>query len=289
MKKILSAVLVLASLLSATAQTTPRWLRQNSISPDGSAVAFVYQGDIYRVPVAGGEAIRLTTNPAHDTEPLWSSDGKYIIFASFREGQKDIWAIPSAGGEPRRLTDYGGEQTPFCVSPLGDIYFGGNLGESASSAAFPGWTKLYKINLNEALSVPEGGILPEPVRVSSMNIGAASVDANGAVLYEDVKGMEDPFRKHHTSAVTRDVWKLENGVYTKVTDFIGEDRNPVFAPDGKSFYFLSEQGEKKLSVDDWAGDLNVWKSSLSGGTPVRVTSFTGNPVRYLSVAGSGTL
>ena len=101
--------------------------------------------------------------------------------------------------------------------------------------------------------------------------------------------MEDPFRKHHTSAVTRDVWKLENGVYTKVTDFIGEDRNPVFAPDGKSFYFLSEQGEKKLSVDDWAGDLNVWKSSLSGGTPVRVTSFTGNPVRYLSVAGNGTL
>ncbi len=285
----LSAVLVLASLLSATAQTTPRWLRQNSISPDGSAVAFVYQGDIYRVPVAGGEAVRLTTNPAHDTEPLWSPDGKYIIFASFREGQKDIWAIPSAGGEPRRLTDYGGEQTPFCVSPSGDIYFGGNLGESASSAAFPGWTKLYKINLDEALSVPEGGILPEPVRVSSMNIGAASVDANGAVLYEDVKGMEDPFRKHHTSAVTRDVWKLENGVYTKVTDFIGEDRNPVFAPDGKSFFFLSEQGEKKLSVDDWAGDLNVWKSSLSGGTPVRVTSFTGNPVRYLSVAGNGTL
>ena len=69
--------LIFATLaLSATiavAETNPRWIRQNSISPDGQKIAFVYQGDIFIVSSEGGQAMQLTTNEAHDTEPILES------------------------------------------------------------------------------------------------------------------------------------------------------------------------------------------------------------------------
>ena len=123
----LSLGMLCASVQTAGSQTSPRWLRQNAISPDGGTVAFVYQGDIFTVSASGGEAVQLTTNPAHDTEPLWSPDGEYIVFASFREGSKDIWAIPAKGGTPCRLTDFGGRETPLAVAPDGKVYFSANI------------------------------------------------------------------------------------------------------------------------------------------------------------------
>ena len=278
------AALFVSVLLSAA--ETPRWLRQSAISPDGSTVAFVYQGDIWLVPSAGGTARQLTTNPAHDTEPLWSADGTTVVFASYRENQKDIWAVAASGGKPVRLTDFGGVETPLAVSPDGKVYFAAYYQDDAASSAFPGGDRLYCLDLAAALAA-ESPLDPSPVM--SVETGAVSVNAGGVLLYEDVKGYEDPWRKHHTSAVTRDVWKVEGGVHTKLSDFIGEDRCPVFAPDGTHFYFLSERSETPVAVNGWAGDSNVWKSDLSGGKPVRLTSFKGSPVRYLSVSGNGTL
>ena len=289
MKKMFTTVLFALASLAAVCQTTPRWLRQNAISPDGNTVAFVYQGDIFTVPAAGGAAKQITFSPSHDTEPVWSPDGKWIVFASYREGQKDIFAVdPVKGGTPKRLTDYQGAETPYTVGPDGYVYFGTSIQELSSSSAFPGDTQLYRIRLEDALAAAPGR-LPVPERVMSIALGNASVSADGTILYEDVKGPEDPYRKHHTSSVTRDIWKLQNGVFTKLSDFVGEDRCPVFAADGKSYYFLSERGEKPLKANDWAGDSNIWKAGIDGGAPQRITSYTGNPVRYLSVSGNGTL
>ena len=82
------------------------------------------------------------------------------------------------------------------------------------------------------------------------------MDATGGkVIYEDVKGYEDAWRKHHTSSVTRDVWvhDLATGAYRQLSRFAGEDRNPVFDADRDGFYYLSEQ----------SGSFNVYRSSLS--------------------------
>ena len=286
MKKAIVIMVTALLALGLTAAETPRWLRQNAISPDGKTIAFVYQGDIFLVPTTGGAARQLTTNPAHDTEPLWSPDGKTIVFASYREGQKDIWAVPATGGKPKRLTDYGGAETPMAVSPDGNIYYSAYYQENPVSSAFPGDAQLYRLPLAEALASDKP---LKPVPVLSLEVGAVSVNADGTLLYEDVKGYEDPWRKHHTSAVTRDIWKVEGGVYTKLSDFIGEDRCPVFAPGGNGYYFLSERGEKPVEVNGWAGDSNIWKASLSGGAPQRITSFKDNPVRYLSISGDGIL
>ena len=288
MKKVLFAAIAALVCTLAIANETPRWLRQNAISPDGSTVAFVYQGDVWAVPAAGGEAIRLTTNPAHDTEPRWTPDGKYVIFASYREGQKDIWAVSVDGGRPKRLTDYGGAQTPYAVSKDGKIIFGAYYQELASSSAFPGANNLYSIDFAEALAA-EPGKLPVPKRIATVKVGSADISADGTILYEDYVTPEDPYRKHHTSSAAHNIWKIQNGTYTKLTSFIGEDKCPVFAPDGIHFYYLSEQSETPVQSNGWAGDANVWKSDINGGSPVRITSFTKNPVRYLSISGNGVL
>ena len=62
----------LAAFTTAGATENPLWMRYCSISPDGSTIAFCYKGDIYTVPSTGGNARQLTTNPAHDTHPIWS-------------------------------------------------------------------------------------------------------------------------------------------------------------------------------------------------------------------------
>ena len=288
MKKFLLAALAAFLCVSVFANETPRWLRQNAISPDGNTVAFVYQGDIWLVPASGGEAKQLTTNPAHDTEPRWSPDGKYVIFASYREGQKDLWAVSVEGGRPKRLTDYGGAQTPYAVSKDGKIFFSAYYQELASSSAFPGANNLYCIDFAEALTA-EPDKLPVPTRVATVKTWAADINADGTIIYEDYVTPEDPYRKHHTSSAAHNIWKLQNGTYTRLTTFIGEDKCPVFAPDGIHYYYLSEQSETPVQPNGWAGDANVWKSDINGAAPVRVTSFTKNPVRYLSISGNGIL
>lgn len=61
------------------AQDNPLWMRYCAISPDGTTIAFTYKGDIYTVPSTGGRASQITTNPAHDTKPIWSPDGKKLL------------------------------------------------------------------------------------------------------------------------------------------------------------------------------------------------------------------
>ena len=76
MKRTLSLfLLIVFGLLNATAQETPRWLRKNAVSPDGKQVVFAYKGDLYVVGIQGGTARQLTSNPAYDSDPVWTPDG----------------------------------------------------------------------------------------------------------------------------------------------------------------------------------------------------------------------
>ena len=102
------------------------------------------------------------------------------------------------------------------------------------------------------------------------------------IVFEDRKGYEDPWRKHHTSSVTRDVWVMDvkSNQYKKISDFEGEGREPVFGSDDQSVYYLSEKN----------GNQNIYKKSL-GTTPAekQLSTFKTNPVRHLSISKSNTL
>ena len=227
--------------------------------------------------------MQITTNNAYDSEPMWTSDSKNIVFTSYREKSKDIFITSCEGGTPKRLTFHPGHETLRAVLPDGKIIFSANIQQDVTFDGFPGEAQLYYTDT-------EGS---RPVRITSLPISEISINKKGDILYEDWKGYEDQFRKHHTSAVTRDIWlyrgnsaggKLSinaEGTFKKLSDYAGEDRNPVFGPDGDTFYYLSERDGKSM---------NIYKSSISAPEKsVQLTFETRNPVRYLSVADNGTL
>ena len=116
MKKLLLGIAAACLAGFTFAQDAPLWMRHSVISPDGTTIAFTYKGDIYTVPVAGGRAMQITTNPAYDTAPVWSPDSKRIAFASDRMGSLDVYIVAKDGGEPRRLTTHSGSETPLAFT-----------------------------------------------------------------------------------------------------------------------------------------------------------------------------
>ena len=283
MKRFLLTAAAITCLAGAiAAQDSPLWLRRNDISPDGTTIVFNYKGNIYTVPAAGGQAKQITSNAAYDTDPLWTADGKEIVFASYREKGKDIYKVSAEGGAPARLTSHPANETPLAVLKDGSILFSANIQQDAEYGDFPGNAQIYIIG--------KDGV--RPTQVTSLPVSSLSVNAEGTVIYEDWKGYEDALRKHHTSSVTRDIWVYRpaaggetlsingQGSFTRLSKYAGEDRNPVFAADGDTFYYLSEAD----------GTFNIYKSSLSSpDKTVQLTFGKGNPVRHLSVSDNGIL
>jgi tricorn protease len=133
--------LVLLTALVSNAQN-PLWMRYPAISPDGSQVAFSYKGDIYKVSINGGKAIRLTTHEAFDSNPVWSPQGDLIAFISDRKGSKDIYVMPSEGGAARRLTTHSAAENLCTFTPDGKhVVFSAPYQDPVKSALFrqKGW------------------------------------------------------------------------------------------------------------------------------------------------------
>ncbi len=267
--------LLVLGTVTAWAQTSPGWMRHPAISPDGKTIVFTYKGDLYRVASSGGTATPLTAHAAHDFMPVWSRDGKQIAFASDRYGNFDIFVMPAEGGEPRRLTHHSAPEYPYTFTPDdASVVFGAARMDTAANRLFPAGSQ------PELYQVPVAG--GRPVQVLTTPAEDVKFGRGGQLLlYHDKKGGENPWRKHHTSAIARDVWAydVKAGTHRKITTFAGEDRSPVFTDGDKAFYYLSEQ----------SGTFNVHKMPLEGGTPQQVTTFKGQPVRFLSVSDTGTL
>ena len=271
MKKLILSAALLAASLASQAQQGPLWMRYPAISPDGSTIAFAYKGDLYCVPANGGEARQLTTNAAYDSQPIWSPDGKKIAFTSNREGSLDVYVISTKGGAPTRLTTNSGKETPIAFKDNDHVLFSANIMPTAQSNLFASneFSQVYEVST-------EGG---RPKLYSVLPMENISINKNGQVLYHDKKGYEDAWRKHHTSPITRDIWMLNNGKYQKLTTFKGEDRNPVWAADNQSFYYLSEQD----------GSFNIYRRNIASGKDTQITQQKKNPIRFLTSSDNGLL
>lgn len=269
MNKLILATLLGAYGLAAQAQDNPLWMRHPAISPDGKTIAFSYQGDIFTVPSSGGTAKQITSNAAFDSYPVWSPDGNHIAFASNREGSIDVWVMDANGGIPKRVTTNSGNEYPLRWKDNYTIMFKASIMPTAKSIIFAGsYPQVYTVGM-------DGG---RPKLFSDITMDALDINASGDVIYTDRKGYEDEWRKHHRSPITRDVWLKSGDSFRKLTSFDGEDRDPVWASDGKSFYYLSEQ----------SGTLNVYHRTLDG-KETQITNHEKNPVRFLSAATDGTL
>ena len=101
MKKILS-LLLLTATLTAQAQEEARLLRFPATN--STDVVFSYAGDLWTVPLQGGEARRLTSHIGYEMFARYSPDGKTIAFTGEYDGNREVYRIPAGGGEPVRLT-----------------------------------------------------------------------------------------------------------------------------------------------------------------------------------------
>ena len=264
---------------SASQAITPLWLRDVMVSPDGQQVLFCYKGDIYKVSTKGGTAMQLTTHDSYECSPVWSADGKQIAFASDRHGNLDIFTMSADGGSATRLTYNSVAEVPQAFSPDGKwVLFGAAIQDPAASVMFPDNTlpELYKVPAKGGRTLQ---VLGTPAEMLSFAADGKSF------YYQDRKGYEDEWRKHHTSSITRDVWfyDAKSGQHTNITAHAGEDRNPVASADGKTLYFLSERN---------GGSMNVYALNTganNGQQPVAVTTFKTHPVRFLSAARNGLL
>lgn len=269
MKKILLALIAPLATASAMAQSDPLWMRFPAISPDGKTVAFSYKGDIWTVPANGGQARQITTNPAYDAYPVWSPDSRQIAFASSREGSMDIYVVGRDGGAPRRVTTDSGDEYPMAWRNYSTIMLKASIMPKATSIMFANFSQVYEVS-------DKGGRMR---LFSDIPMEDISVGNDGALLYHDNKGYEDPFRKHHQSPICRDIWLYKGGNYTKLTNFAGEDRTPVWGGDNNTYYYLSEED----------GTFNVYKRRIGETAKTQLSHYKGNPVRFLTRSTDGTL
>ncbi|GAA4742495.1 S41 family peptidase [Flavisolibacter ginsenosidimutans] len=268
-----------ALLLSASgfAQNNALWIRYPAISPDGKTIVFSYKGDLYKVPSSGGEAVPLTVHEAYDFMPVWSKDGKWLAFASDRFGNFDVFVMPATGGDAKRLTFNSAADYPYDFTPDGkSVLFGTTRNDVYTSARFPQrslFQKLYKVPVTGGRSV----------MFNSAGAEFAHYNSKGdKIIFQDRKGYEDAARKHHTSAVTRDIWMydIKKDEYVQISNYEGEDREPVWGGDDNTVYYLSEKD----------GSQNIYKAVVGGNASVtQVSKMKTHPVRHLSRSADGTL
>jgi len=266
-----------ATLLAddATKPAAKDWMRYPAISPDGKQIAFSFLGDLWIVSSEGGDARLLTTHDQHERSPIWSPDGKTIAFASDRHGNFDVFLISPEGGRARRLTHHSGTDTPTSFTPDGKRVLFTSYRQDAPEAMIgsPRMSELYSISV-------EGG---RPKQLLTTPAENANYNADQSTLvFHDYKGSEDPWRKHHTSSITRDIWKVDakTGKYTQLSSYNGEDRNPIWTGDGEKIVYLTEEG----------GTFNVWELDSANPEDRRqITRHETHPVRFLTRADDGTL
>ncbi|NGP87692.1 S41 family peptidase [Fodinibius halophilus] len=272
MKKLAVLLLVLTFLCSIDtfAQTNEPFARFPTISPDGSTIAFSYQGDIWTVPIDGGRAWRLTLHEAYEARPQWNHNGNSIAFTSDRHGNDDIFVMDAKGNDLKRLTHHSTSDELSGWTPDNDLIF-------TSERVFNQVEWEPEIHTVSA----EGGT---PDRFFDAFGMMATMSPDGRYLVF-IRGYNKEYRKRYRGPANKDLWVYDtkNGTYQQLTDFKGNDMYPTFTGNN-TLYFISER----------SGTHNIYRTKFTsngtfGSSPQQLTDFEGDGVRYFDVSNNGTI
>jgi tricorn protease len=270
--KLLAALFVFVCVDIAGAQEPIRFARTPDISPDGKLVAFSYLGDIWTVEAIGGVARPITMHEAHDVGPIFSPDGRWIAFSSNRHGQYDVFVVPSYGGKPRRLTFDSAQDNALGWTPDGK----GVVFSSTRGTAFPYAAELYVVPL-------EGGQEKKLPFLEAKD--AVFSPAGNAVGF--VRGPGTWYRKNYRGSSNDDIWLAtpDGANVRRLTDFPGQDTSPMFSPDGKRLYYVTELqgGPANIVVQD----LDSAAPPAPVGSPRLLTNHREDSVRKARISGNG--
>lgn len=256
------------------------------LSPDGKTVAFTLRNtemeagrgtyDLWLTDLQGGCAHRLTTHEASDTSPVWSPDGKSVLFLSSRGGSSQVWRIPVDGGEARPLTDLPLDVGTFRLSPAGDrlvvslsVYLDcedlqctadRNRERDASKVSARVYDRLFMRHWDHwlddrrsqlfALSLDEqGGVVGHPVRVSTVDADVPSRIWGGREEYTISSDSQTVYfaarlrNRQEPTSTNFDVYAAPmdgDGAAANLTeDNQAWDTMPVLSPDGRYLAYLA--------------------------------------------------
>ena len=204
MKKFLFAVVALAAISTSVLADSIRFASHPSLSPDGNQIYFSYDGDIYSVPVAGGQATAVITMPGVQDSPLVSPDGRWLAFSSDIQGNSDVYVVPVSGGQAVQLTFHEATDVPVSWSAKSDfIYFESTRGSARKTT--------YKVSVN--------GGTPQLMFDGYFNTVVNLVEnpATGEFLFnESMESISFPTRKRYVGDHNPNIkcWNPKTKAYT---------------------------------------------------------------------------
>ena|SRR6476661_5612654 len=199
------------------------------VSPDGQTIAFDLMGDLYTVPVSGGNATRLTKGLAYDVHPRYSPDGKKILFISDRSGADNVWCFDMEKKDTVQLTNDNNQYFPdACWTPDGKYVV---------------YTKGRR-NIKMYMVYRKGGggaqLIDSPSDLKTID---PAVSADGRYIYFSVRN-----RAWNYNAILPQYqvgcYEREKGKWNYVTSRYGSAFTPVLSKDGKWMVYGSRFEDK---------------------------------------------
>ena len=247
-------------------------LSEPSLSPDRREIAFVSGGDIWTVPVSGGEARLLVSHAAYDSRPLYSPDGTRLAFVSTRTGNGDIYVLTLASGQLRRVTfDDVPDQLDAWSRDGRWLYL------SSGSKDVNGMNDIFRVSA-------DGGT---PMAVSAdrftQEYWSAPSPADANTIAFTARGMTSSmwWRHGHSHIDESQIWVEHFGgetpQYEQITKGDARTAWPMWSGDGKTLYFVSDKG----------GPENVWSKGVGGGEEHAVTTFKTGRVLWPTMSYDG--
>ncbi len=272
MNKILLALLLfsLFGIMTASAEpagegtgkkTSPDALMLQFPDVSADKIVFVYAGDIWVVPKAGGTAVRLSSPKGGELFPKFSPDGSEIAFSGNYDGNTDIYVMPTGGGVPRRLTHHPDDDLVAEWYPDGkSILYRSNMLSPTQR-----YNRLFRVSAN--------GGMPEALPLPFGELGSFSPDGK-KLAFEYMAPMRGVW-KRYKGGMASDIWIYDftSGSLDKLTDFPGTDALPMWH--GDRIYFLSDRGKEKK--------LNLWVYETDTKKTRQVTDYSEFDVKWPSL------
>jgi len=230
------------------------WLSLD-VSPDGKTIAFDLLGNIYTMPIEGGEAKAISTGMAFDSQPRFSPDGKWITFISDREGSENIWIMHPDGKEPKQVSkDPSNAFASPSWAPDGKYIFVSKAGFGI--AAYEIW--MYHVDGGTGVQITKAKPTPTTPRRERPNDMGVVASPDGKYLYYAMR--KGPFSYNaqfpQWTIMRRD---RKTGDEDALIEQLDSAFRPQLSPDGtKILYVTRYETESELRLRDLSTGDDRW-------------------------------